>query len=97
MAKEKRPPRAFTLTLDEDLAEFIEGVRVAEGFESSAAATRHLLRSVQGATPEDGYLRSVRLRAYEEVKRVVLTRANEALHQICTEMEQAARMLGGGE
>lgn len=97
MAKEKRPPRAFTLTLDEELAEFIDGVRQAEGMESSAAATRHLLRSLQGITPEDGLMRSMRLRAYEEVKRLILTRMTEALHQLCAEMEEAARLLGREE
>lgn len=97
MTKEKRPPRAFTLTLDEELAEFVDSVRRAEGMESSAAATRHLLRSLQGATPEDGLMRSVRLRAYEEVKRVTLTRVTESLHQLCAEMEEAARLLGREE
>ena len=95
MARDKKLPRAFTLTLPDDLLEFVEDVRVAEGFDSSAAAIRHLLRTLQGATPEDGLMRSARLRAYEEVKRAVLTQTSEALHRICAEMEQAARLLGG--
>lgn len=96
--KQTRARRAFTLTLDEDLAEMVENVQQIEGFDTPAGAVRHLLRASQAATPEDGLMRSIRLRAYEEVKRVTLTRVTEALHQLCREMEDAARKLGtGGE
>ncbi len=95
MAKEKRSLRQFTLTLDDDLADYVENTRRSEGFESSAAAARHLLRSVQAATPEEGAIRATRLRVYEEVKRAVLTRVSESLHNITTEVEQAIGLLGG--
>lgn len=84
---ERRAPKSFTLTLDEDLAAIVEQTRLEEGMESSSAAVRHMLRVASAATPRDGVLHSVKARVYEELKRWALGRFSMKLAEIQNELK----------
>lgn len=84
--------RHFTVTLDSNLADAIESWMRDNQFDNGPEAIRALCRMALAATPAEGMLDAMKVKAWNEVRRFSMSRVAAAHDEIADQIREQLRM-----
>lgn len=89
--------RHFTITLDPQLAEMVGTWMAENNFDNGPEAIRALCRMAIAASPAEGLIEAMKMKAWNEVRHFSLSRVATAHEEIAAQMrDQLNMMVGSG-